>query len=366
MKNYNTYTKAPYLNNINYFRGIAIIFIVFWHCFEVGLSNFSFNNTYLTKFLKQILPGGTIFFVFISGYLFHHVYLKNFKLLVFLQKKIKYILAPYLIFTSLDYIFYLVRLVIAYYEDSNKVIFYTLKLKSLDFVNIFILGHTELNIGLWYIPFILAVFSLSNLYLKFINIEIKKQIYIIGFLMIVSCFIHRSLSNEIISILQNVIYFTPIYLMGIFFSIHKKILDEKKNKNTYTFLFFSLIITILQVAIGELKLLLFDSKIENSVDLMILQKTMFTIFFISFVNKFSEKSCFILNLLANNSFGIFFLHGLYIWLTRAIIYKFQIDFTNTSFLSYLISAVFILLISLISSILIRKLIPHYSRFIIGC
>ena len=65
-----------YLNIINHFRAFEIIFIVLGHC--SGLANFTFDNAYSHTFENFIL-GGTTFFVFISGFLFHHVFYGKFK-----------------------------------------------------------------------------------------------------------------------------------------------------------------------------------------------------------------------------------------------------------------------------------------------
>ena len=59
--------ERPYLQHINYFRGIAIIFIVFGHCFNLGISQYYQNTTLFAKLIRNLLPGGTTFFVFVSG-----------------------------------------------------------------------------------------------------------------------------------------------------------------------------------------------------------------------------------------------------------------------------------------------------------
>ena len=80
--------KESYLNKINYFRGIAIIFIVFGHCDSFGITRFNENTTKLAEIIIPIVHGGTAFFVFISGFLFHYIYFQNFQLKLFLIKKI--------------------------------------------------------------------------------------------------------------------------------------------------------------------------------------------------------------------------------------------------------------------------------------
>lgn len=71
--------KKEFLNNINYFRGLAIVFIVLGHCISFGVSNFNENKSLIACIINYILPGGTNFFVFISGYLLHHIYYRKLK-----------------------------------------------------------------------------------------------------------------------------------------------------------------------------------------------------------------------------------------------------------------------------------------------
>ena len=66
-----------YLNFINYFRGFAILLIVMGHLFEIT-KVFDYNNPQLnslfTKICFPLITGGTALFVFISGFLFHHIF----------------------------------------------------------------------------------------------------------------------------------------------------------------------------------------------------------------------------------------------------------------------------------------------------
>jgi cytochrome c biogenesis protein CcdA len=57
--------KKPFLDNIYFFRGIAIVFIVFGHCMSFGISDINNNNNLqLAILIIYFVPGGTYFFVF--------------------------------------------------------------------------------------------------------------------------------------------------------------------------------------------------------------------------------------------------------------------------------------------------------------
>ena len=358
--------ERPYLQHINYFRGIAIIFIVFGHCYDVGFSNFGQNQTLFARVLRNLLSGGTAFFVFISGYLFHHIYYRNFNYGDFLIKKLKYVFVPFLIISSTDIFYFLSRYLIGIISSSNKTELYLAKLKSYPYINNYLYGHGEISIALWYIPFIMVIFSLSFIFIKFVKIKSFVQLLLIFILLIVSILIHRTFKNEIIGIFQNIIYFIPFYLLGIYISINFKKFYEKLKGNELYILLIALGIAIIQTRIVLVDLILKNNlKVENF-DFMMIQKCLLSLFFILFLMRFEKKKNKILNIFADNSFGIFFIHGIFIWLFNVIIIKLKISFVSNSTLQYFGLSTFILIISLAITMLIRKVLPRNSKYIIGC
>jgi len=73
-----------FLNSINYLRAIAIIIIVAGHC--DGLSGWEPNNI-VEKSVENLIRGGTDIFMFISGFMFYHIYFRNFDYRGFVRKK---------------------------------------------------------------------------------------------------------------------------------------------------------------------------------------------------------------------------------------------------------------------------------------
>jgi hypothetical protein len=283
-------SRSTYLININYFRGIAIVFIVFGHCFLLEIIHFYDNSTFLAKLIKSVAPGGTTFFVFISGYLLHHIYCQELQLRNFLLKKVKYVVLPFLLFSSIDIIYYLTRLTIAYFVSTSQYEIFLEKIKSLDLIKIYFLGYSEIPIGLWYVPFIMVIFSLSKFYLKFMSLNYKNQIWIISVLIVLSSIIHRAPGSNIMSIFQNVLYFTPIYLIGIFISANQKIVHSVMRGRELYLLAIVLVITFFQIQIGKAE----DIKKLNTIsikniDLMIFQKSLLSIFFLLYLMRFVNK-----------------------------------------------------------------------------
>ena len=359
--------KVTYLNNITYFRGIAIVFIVFGHCTSFGITRFHENTTFLAKIIKLIVPGGTIFFVFISGYLFHHIYNKNFKLKTFLLKKMKNVLIPFYFFCSIDIIYYLTRLFFAIVSQSKKTEFFLNKINSYSYFETFFLGHAEIPMGLWYVPFIMVIFSLSKFYMKFVLINYKTQLLIISSLMLIAAIIHRAPDASIKSIFQNILYFTPVYLLGIFVSLNSNMFYTRLRRKAIYLLLFALAIAFLQAKIGGLIKMNDLSTIDfRNFDFMIIQKSILSIFFMTYLMKFEYKKISLFNLLAKNSFGIFFIHGIYIFLIHATISKLQIFYKSDSIIIFIVSGSLVLILSLFTTIILRKLLSNKSKYIIGC
>ena len=91
------------LHYINTFRAMAIYFIVAVHALHV----FSWPDGSLSKqFLDVLLNNGSIFFIFISGYLFQHLSV-NFKASKYYLSKLKNVVLPYLIISTPAIIYFL-------------------------------------------------------------------------------------------------------------------------------------------------------------------------------------------------------------------------------------------------------------------
>ena len=347
--------------NIHLFRGVSIIFIVFSHCYNLSISSFGQNNELLAKIFRNIVSGGSAFFVFISGFLFLTIYDSNKKYFDFILKKIKFVYLPFLFFMSFDLFYILFKLFINYFTHSNpeKQYFNKNILFNFDFSSAFFLGESFISFGnFWYIPFIMMMYIISPFYFYFSQLRFNFQIYIFLFSLQVSLFLHRNHSFEFVMNFQNVIYFMPFYLLGILLSIN----DKKKyfgisNKILFYLLLLSIILSIVNN--------IYNSNIFKLIDLMMFQKLFFCIIFSELLKNISSQNLGIIKLLANNSFGIFFVHSFFIFLLGKLTILFGIAFKNESFFIYLLISFSILFTSLIVVIMIKKILGSRSKYFIG-
>jgi hypothetical protein len=192
------------------------------------VAGFQGDASNLNKTFMAIATGGTSLFVFVSGFMFHHVFYKRkFDYKKFLKNKWKNVGMPYLIMSAYA-IYKAVYIKESYLQLKDIGFEITNKFQAL----LFYYGTGFHMIAYWYIPFAALLFIASPLYLKFIELEGRKQITIIVIGYIISGIIHRPEYN--INHLQSLIYFSPAYMLGIWSSINKDLIFKKlKNKEIY-------------------------------------------------------------------------------------------------------------------------------------
>jgi fucose 4-O-acetylase-like acetyltransferase len=101
------------LSSFVYFGAFAILMIVISHCY--GLVGFARDDT-ASIFLGNLFTGRTTFFVFVSGYLFHHIFYRRYAYRTFLEGKFRTLLAPYVLMATL-------ALVVTIWSDPELALF---------------------------------------------------------------------------------------------------------------------------------------------------------------------------------------------------------------------------------------------------
>jgi hypothetical protein len=348
-----------YLNFINYFRATAIIFIVAGHCFM--LSDFSFTSDFGNVIVNLII-GGTSFFVFISGFLFHHIFYKNFNFSKFMKKKVKFVLYPYLIMSFPQVIFYIFfgNNIQPYFRPIGDGI---VNLYIIPFIKYYFTG---LGISsYWYIPFVMIIFLMSPIFISFIRMKLNTKLFFIFSLLIISTLIHRPVEDSVYGVLQSVIYYLPIYLVGIISSENKTFINSYlKGKAGFLFIITILIATI-SMLFGQVANQQKSPFLYEGFDLMIIQKIVFCFAFMVFFSRYENHKNKLINLISENSFGIFFIHPILLMFIAKIKSVLNFNFPLNYFLIYITFSTVIITISLGLTLLVKKLFPLYSRSILG-
>lgn len=343
-----------HLKSLEYFRAIAIILIVAGHCY--GISGWHISS-FSDRFLANLITGGSALFVFISGFLFHHVFYPKFNYRIFIKKKVQNVFFPYLFLS----IFAIAQALIThrpfaatYFGPQQTVMDQVIQPVLLYLLTGGVLVY-------WYIPFIMCIFLLSPLFIRFIHCSAPTRIGITALLLLVSLFIQRPVNNFLIP--QAVVFFTPVYLFGIVCSMHKEWIYKNLENRSLILLIGALLLAALQAllfkACGNLQKPPFQL---HGIDINLLQKIFLCLFFMIWLHKYEEFNSRLLQVLAASSFAIYFFHAWFI----GILSHLQWMYTPVyGFHLVPVSSAFIIWISYLLASQVKLRFPKKSRMFIG-
>ncbi|WP_172436000.1 acyltransferase family protein [Sediminicola luteus] len=335
-----------FLWSFHYFRAFAILNIFLVHVWRLPYASIEVSN-WFPSIVETIFHGSTIYFIFISGFLTKHLS-QTFKIRPYFITKFKKVLFPYVILTCIFFlIFKLFPNPYSYFPNSGLSVL----------LNYLINGN--LFVHFWYIPFVCLIFLITPILLKIPNEFFKKLLPII---ILLPLFGTRTGTD--ISIGQY-LYFLPAYLLGMYVSMNKEKtlrLLVKKSALFYISLGFS---TITLLLIGLRIIPISNSNIIEG--LFYIQKISVIGIILPILEKKQYTKRPFMNLLANTSFAIYFLHYP---LARALQIPFFWILTHKipEFLwipTSILYCLFVLLICLVVILLTKKIGGKYSKFLIG-
>jgi fucose 4-O-acetylase-like acetyltransferase len=229
----------------DYLRGIAILMIVAGH----ALGTWQIDTIW-EKTIVNLVSGGTVLFVFISGFFFHHIFYTQFRLTSFLSKKIQNVFLPYLLLSTLGFTYF------ALSSAPFPFLEYLLPEGIQNGQDYFTAYFSYLWTGrimwaYWYIPFIMLIFILSPVFISYIKLPMIFRLSIMASLLLVSAFfIHRPVLG--LSPIHSLLYFIPVYLLGINCSVNRLQFETLINGKLG-------ILATLVVSLAILQSLYFDS-----------------------------------------------------------------------------------------------------------
>ena len=345
--------KRKFINSINYFRGLAIVIIVLGHSFNLAHWHISSN---FENFVYALSLNGTVYFVFISGFLYYHIFYHEFDYKKFMYKKIQYVLLPYILFS-------IIPIVLTVFFDGGGDRLPDSLSNNFFVAIIWYLVTGKIIVAYWYIPMAILLFTVSPL----VNIIIKSQKVLEAFLLLlpISLIVHRSPDN--INAIHSLIYFFPVYLLGVWSSINNKVIyayfkDSKKK----------LAIGLLAIALGLMQILLFEQtgnfhKNFWSItvpDVNLLQKILLCFLFISILDIYENTNFQLINKIAETSFAIYFIHPFVVNILYSVSIRLNLNYQG-SFFSWIISGFLVLIISMAIAMMIKAVLKKNSRYLIG-
>lgn len=352
------------LNQFDYFRAIAILIIVAGHTIYDVIT----VDTFYEKVLVNLIYGGTALFVFISGFFFHHVFYKKFNYKDFILKKIQNVVSPYIVMTTVAMVLYLIpqlhlhNWVAKEVAKASTSVYQTISL----YFEYLLFGG--ISAQFWYIPFIIIIFLLSPIFIGFIKLPRLLQWLTFGILFFNSSLIWRPELH--LTPWHHVLYYTPIYLLGIICSIHRERFLSMIEGRAWLFGLAALALAIIQVeffgVVGH-----FEKSQPftfSGFDIMLIQEVFVGLSILAILQRYENKEISLLKNLAAASFAIYFLHEFVKLVVKGIFVKLDIwdDFSHTPEpIAWILLVAIITLLSLTGAWLVKKTFKAQSKYLTG-
>ena len=305
------------------------------------------HNTVFYSFIQQIrevfFHDSTIYFIFISGFLFHYLS-PRFEILRYYKSKFQIVALPYLFMTTV--------VLILYYDEYGISVSYS-GLRKI--IYIFVYGGAQLQY--WYIPFICIVFAVSPLLLKIPSRKLTQLSPIFFILPLLGTRTGTQLS------LGQYLYFFPIYILGMVCSANYEKIEPFLMKHVKMFLTLSMIF---------LPVVYFADKIDFNIKFIDLyesvhyiHKMMMISVLLVFFKKIEHLNFKILDLLAVYSFSLYFTHYLVFLFTSESFYKLIGNVGPFLVPISIMYSLLVVLMALSLCVLVKKLFRTKAKFLIG-
>ncbi|MDB5614036.1 MAG: hypothetical protein JWQ22_1689 [Devosia sp.] len=354
---------------LQYFRALAIILIVCGHTYAVAWTHFV-NEDPQTKvswinMVPTLINGSTAYFVFISGFLYRHVFYGRLSYGDFMAKKAKYVGLPYLVLGVP-----LAVLGIVLGTFTTTLMKDGVPYPHSGFIDLTVLLATgRMAVAYWYIPSAMLLFLASPLFDRFIRLGGKAQIAIWLAAIGVALWIHRPVEN--LNPLQSVVYIANFYLFGMIFYHHRQAIISAIARPSVILASITVMLAIAAIQamvthnVGNIEHNFGDGWLPVALDFGLVQKYAGFLVFCGLFSHWTVDTAPALGYVADISFGIFFVHApvlaVLIRMSPALSQHVG-DLT----LDLILYTAFVLAISIAIVTIIKRLAGSPSRYIIGC
>ena len=345
--------KKKFINSINYFRGLAIVIIVLGHSFD--LAHWNISNSF-EQLVYALSLNGTVYFIFISGFLYYHIFYHRFDYRKFMIKKAQYVLLPYLLFSIIPVV------LTVFFAGGGEAL--PNNLRNQPFMAIFwYLATGKIIMAYWYIPMAMLLFAASPV----VNLIIRSGRTLEVFLLLlpISLIVHRPIDN--LNVFHSLIYFFPVYILGVWSSINNKAIYAylKGNKKKATITLLVIILGLIQVFfLNQAGNFHKDFWSLTVPDVNLIQKILLCFLFISILDIYENTNFSIINKVAETSFSIYFIHPFVINIAYSVIERAKLDYQG-NILTLIVTTLLVVAVSMAIAFTIKAVLKKNSRYLIG-
>ena len=336
----------PVLTHLFAFRTVAIIVIVAGHC--VGAFDWSALPG-VKWFLNGVLENGTVLFVFIAGYLFEYLS-GRFEYRRYLSGKLRDVILPYLLVSVPGLVHDM-----STYEGSWQGWLYRV-------IWLLLQGGAGLNFPLWFIPMIALYYLAAPAFILFVR---HPRLYaLLPLLVVLSALIHRVGDNTAMTF--QAAYFLSAYVAGMWASHVREGLEPVLKKY-----WLPLAVALGVFILAQWRWSPFHGNYEGAypfsrehglIDWQILQKLLMCFVLLGFTARWYTRRVRGVDLLAELSFPIFFIHAYVLFLFG---WAFKPGKPEGSLALYVVTTAGLFLACVLVTWTLRTVLGRNSRWVIG-
>lgn len=328
---------------IENFRAIAILFVMCSHLTSYRYAGDVGNAIFF------LFGGGTIWFIFISGYLFAHIEFGKYHFVSYMKKKIPYVVVPYLVFSTL-----------AIAAGINYAHPQLLGLSNWGYVGWSLLVGGAVIYPLWFIPMMILFYLASPLIYASRH---SKALYVMaaGFIAY-SLYFPRPVLN--LNPFLSFPYFLGYYLLGVLAAVNAKAIDRLSTGASLAWIALGLAVFLASgfFYTGFDPGASFFRDAGQLGHMQLGKLGLLIAVFLGFEKFFNQRNA-VLSYIAGISFGLFFVHGLFMGSFSNM--SMHLDFSNDVSM-ILAEALVVIPSAFLTVFLIKKLLGRRSRYVIGC
>ena len=327
-------TKIPYIHN---FRGLAVIFIVATH----SLSVFDWSHhSEVKRWFAYGFANGTLFFLFVSGYLFEHLSAR-FRVLDFWTKRLRYVVLPYVVMSIPAIVMYTLGAV----KDDVRIGFYDQPVWSqwLEFL------LTGAHIGpYWFIPMIVVFYAFAPV----LNMAFRRDraFVVLPLLFLIPLWIPRS-GNALL----NFGHLLPIWVLGMTCCRFRVQTESLLRRYIVPLLLLTIVLSAAELAFT----------VGTHTYLGYLQKVALTLFLLAALLRLERRQIPLLTVTGNLSFGIYFVHPYVMYAERLGLAHLGEKLPEGSAWGVAVAAVVTLAVAVAVVTSVKRVLGSNSRFVIG-
>jgi len=304
-----------YVHNL---RGLAILLVISAHVISVV----PFSNSEFADVVRSFLRNCTVIFVLIGGWLFSYL-VSKYTYKSYLVNKLQKVVIPYMVISLPALAIYLLG-----YKSAHPWVDLAALKESYGLIGqtLYFL-FTGAHLGpLWFMPMVFLFYLAFPIFKALSSSRYLPLVIVLA--LIPALYLGRPLAND--NTLQSFFYFLPVWLMGMAI-FHHKVMYQSLSRYFYLYFFCFLVLLTSIYFIWE-----WDSRVD-----LLLKIAIGVMLFSGFYRLANSPNRF-LGLMADLSFYLFFIHGYFIAVFRALFTKFT--FLPQDILGFII--VFILMLSL--------------------